>query len=86
MQPGKDFRVRKTKITRYIFQYITSFELSNPLSFWVGLSPALSPQLSSLKLCDVLMVEPLLHLEHLQRCTEQQILDEEKSKHISSPP
>jgi len=28
------------------------------------------------------MVEPLLHLEQLQQCIGQQILDEEKSKYV----
>jgi hypothetical protein len=39
-------------------------------------------QLSSLKLCDALMVEPLLYLEQLQGCIGQPNLDEEKSKHV----
>jgi hypothetical protein len=108
MQPGKDFRVRKTKITRYIFKYITWFWTLKSTSilggsftwivtsalfpqtvWWVspGSSPlAMVARVHVLKLCDVLMVEPLLHLEHLQRCTGQRIFYEEKSKHVSSLP
>jgi hypothetical protein len=121
MQPGKDFRVRRTKITRYIFKYITRFWTLKSTSILGGsftwiVPSALFPQtvwcshgwtcaplrasptvhwtthfgwrnvktyqLSSLKLFDALMVEPLLHLEQLQRCTGQPILDEEKSKHV----